>query len=334
MRSYIVSRILLTIPMILLLLTVVFLILRILPGDPVLAIMTKNAPPELIEQRRHELGLDKPIYLQYFDYVLGLSRGDFGKSMIFRTSDVATEIWARLPATVELAFIGILVAVGVGVLLGTISATHRNTVTDQGIRIYGMVIYAIPIFFMGLVLQLIFSVYLGWLPTSGRTSPSTIIDRVTGFIIIDSLIAGRGDIIFDAMRHTILPAVTLGLYLSGIFSRLTRTHMIQTLKQDFVTAARARGIAEGAITRSYALRNAMVPLATMLGLQFAALLGGAILTETTFNWPGIGAYLVDQVYTRDYNVIQGIVVVYAVFVAGISLFVDIAYAFLDPRVRL
>ncbi|MHA1740543.1 MAG: ABC transporter permease [Candidatus Thorarchaeota archaeon] len=333
LRSYVISRILLTIPMLMFLLTLVFLILRVMPGDPALLHFEKNVDPEVLAEFKARLGLDKPLLQQYFDYLFGVFRGDFGLSMQ-DFQPVTKQILDRFPATLELTVWAMLFAVIIGVFLGIVSAKNYDTFKDNSIRIFGIVTYAIPVFFLGMILQLIFGTYLHWLPTGSQIDPRLQPPRVTGMVTIDSLLAGNFYAFVDAVRHLILPAVTLGTVLCGIFIRLTRTNMLETLRMDFVVAAEARGLSDQTITYRYALKNAFLPILTMIGLQFAALLAGAVLTETTFSWNGLGTYLVDRISRRDYTAIQGTVVFFGLLVMLVTLVVDILYAYLDPRIRL
>jgi len=346
LRTYIITRILLTIPMVLLLLTAVFVIVRVLPGDPVLLHFEKRADPEVIEEFRHKLGLDKPLWEQYADYLSGLLRLDFGKSMQ-DFSPVSQQIFSAFPATLELTIFSMIVAVGLGIFLGVEAARSYNTPKDHLIRIFGTVNYAIPVFFLGIIFQMVFGIMLGWLPTGGRTYPGmephgahlTIpgigtIHLATGLYTIDSILEGNPLKLVQALRYLCLPSLTLGLVLSGIFIRLTRNNMLETLRMDFVTAAKARGLRERAVIYGYALKNSFLPVLTMMGLQFATLLSGAVLTETTFSWPGLGRYIYTRIGFRDYTAIQGAVAFFAILVALVSLIVDVLYAYLDPRIRL
>ncbi|MFQ5831592.1 MAG: ABC transporter permease [Candidatus Thorarchaeota archaeon] len=334
LRSYIVTRILMTIPMIMLLLTFVFVIIRVIPGDPALLHFEKNVDPAVLEAFRTRLGLDKPIHEQFIDYLVGLPQGDFGLSMQ-DYSPISSHIVARFPATLELTIYSMLFAVLLGVALGVQASKNYDTMKDYTIRTFGIVTYAIPVFFLGMILQFIFSIYLGILPTGTRFSPRyTPPDTITGLYTIDSILTGNFEAFIISFRYLLLPAVTLGTVLCGIFIRLTRTNMLETLRMDFVVAAKARGLSEGTVTYSYALKNAFLPVLTMIGLQFAALLAGAILTETTFSWPGLGTYLVQRIAHRDYTAIQGTVVFFGILVSLVTLFVDILYAYLDPRIRL
>jgi peptide/nickel transport system permease protein len=343
LRSYVITRVLLTIPTLLLLLTMVFLVMRVLPGDPVSLHFEKKADPEQMDQMRRLLGMDKPLWAQYFDYIAGLVDVNYfsahgypnlGKSMQ-SFEEVGGQVFSAFPATLELAIYSMIIASALGIPLGVIASKSYNSVLDHLIRGFGTVTYAVPVFFLGVILQLIFGVYLHWLPTGLRINPSVVPPpTITGLYTVDSLLQGNFVKFFESSKALILPSLTLGLILSGIFIRLTRTNMLETLRLDFVTAARARGLKDSTVTYGYALRNAFLPILTMVGLQFAMLLGGAILTETTFSWPGLGRYIVQRINFRDYTAIQGAVVMFGLFVALVSLIVDILYAYVDPRIRM
>ena len=331
---YAITRILLAIPMLWVLLTLVFVVLRIMPGDPVSAMIGGHAPERVIEEQKEKLGLNRPILVQYFDYLGQLIRFDLGNSMIYNQK-VTQTILEKLPATLELTLVGMAFTLAIGIPLGAYAASRRRTGRDYGIRLFGNVAYCIPVFWMGLMLQLVFGIWLDLLPIAGRTGPRVFFAdfQKTGFYLIDTLIAGQWASFGDVALHLLLPSLTLGIVLSGIFIRLTRANMLDSLKADFVLAARARGLPERRVVYSHALKNAFIPVLTMMGLQFAALLAGAILTETTFSWPGMGRLLVDRIYLRDYPTIQGVIVVYAFFVSVVSLAVDLIYSVIDPRVR-
>jgi peptide/nickel transport system permease protein len=480
LRAYIITRILLTIPMVLILLVLVFILLRVMPGDPIKAAMRPGVPQEYLDQIRHAQGLDRPLVInlrgsrvkvvepvvilyadhdpttppvmlavegeqlpitdrftegeedwirvsadedvpvwvaedrltwlrqvefhftpvegavlpagvegnwvkvtlhqggvegwapasvfdvkinpfdsQFFNYLWGLvTRFDLGQSITLRGRPVAADLALKFPATVELSLFGMLVATVVGVFTGAFAAQRRRSAADYGLRIYSIVAYAIPIFWLGLMFQLIFGVGLDWFPVADRVDswvrPDTITEvyglhrRLTGptgekiiaftdflsnFYVFNTIITGQFDSLLNTLHHLVLPSLTLGLYLSGVFTRLTRANMLDVLQQDFITAARARGIPEKIVVYRHALLNAFIPILTMFGLQFALLLAGAVLTETTFNWPGMGLFLVDRITDRDFPAIQGTVVFFALLVAIVSLIVDIIYARIDPRVR-
>jgi peptide/nickel transport system permease protein len=485
LRAYIITRVLLTIPMVLILLVLVFVLLRVMPGDPIKAAMRPGVPQEYLDQIRHAQGLDRPLVFnlrgswataveevivlyaehdptsppvmlalegerlpitdrstegeedwlrvsidegaqvwvdeekltwlrrvefhfkpvedagdppvegnwkrvimlqgglegwghteafrihinpfdsQFFNYLWGLiTRFDLGQSITLRGRPVAADLALKFPATVELSIFGMLVASVVGVFTGAFAAQKRRSAADYGLRIYSIVAYAVPIFWLGLMFQLIFGVGLGWFPVADRIDtrlrPDTIAqvlelqqtlelkgwfseatrekiialtDFLSNFYVFSTLITGQWESLLNALRHLVLPSLTLGLYLSGVFTRLTRANMLDVLQQDFITAARARGIREKTVVYRYALLNAFIPILTMFGLQFALLLAGAVLTETTFNWPGMGLFLVNRIVDRDFPAIQGTVVFFALLVAMVSLIVDIIYARIDPRVR-
>jgi len=330
---YVAVRSVLIVPTVLILYTLVFIILRILPGDPVLAVLgTKNVPAQQLEEIRRSLGLDKPYYVQYFDYLWRVLHGDFGVSMVVRGRSIATDLAERFPATVELSIAGLLVSLAIGVATGFLAAVKRDTKVDTGLRTFGTVTYTLFIPWVGLLFQLVFGVWLGLLPISGRIDPDVNLQVVTGLYVLDSLITGNLRAFTSALKHLILPAITLGLVLSGPYTRLVRSNLVKALESNYVLAYRARGVREGRILL-HAFRNALIPVVTYAGLQFALLLGGAVLTETTFDWPGIGTYLVEKVNYRDYPAIQAVVIVFAFFVGLISLVVDLIYAVLDPRIR-
>jgi peptide/nickel transport system permease protein len=479
LRAYIITRVLLTIPMVLILLALVFILLRVMPGDPIKATMRPGVPQEYLDQIRHAQGLDRPLVFnlrgsaatavepvvvlyaehdpasdpvmlalegerlaitdrtkeggedwlrvsidegaqvwveneklrwlrrvefhfktvedagdppvegdwklvtllgggvegwaptkafrvhinpldsQFFNYLWGLiTRFDLGTSITLRGRPVMADLVLKFPATVELSIFGMLVATVVGVFTGAFAAQKRRSAADYGLRIYSIVAYAVPIFWLGLMFQLIFGVGLGWFPVADRVStqlrPETIAQvyeleqRLTGslgpkllslsdflsnFFIFNCVVTGQWKSLANVLKHLVLPSLTLGLYLSGVFTRLTRANMLDVLQQDFITAARARGIRERTVVYRHALLNAFIPILTMFGLQFALLLAGAVLTETTFNWPGMGLFLVNRITDRDFPAIQGTIVFFALLVATVSLIVDIIYARIDPRVR-
>lgn len=340
--SYFLTRLLLTIPMLFILLTVVFLVLRVMPGDPAQSILGAHAPKNQIEAIRKSLGLDKPKFInlqgnpfdsQYFHYLFHLIRFDLGDSMIWSKRPVAKEIKEHFPATFELTVASMIITILIGIFGGSYAAQKQKTAIDYGLRIYGILIYSIPVFWLGLMLQLIFGVFLGWFPVSGRIGSGFSLENVTGLYLFDSVITRNLSAFMSSLRHIALPSLTLGLYLSGIFVRLTRANMLHMLKQDFITAARVRGIPQRIVVYKHALKNAIIPILTMMGLQFAILLAGAVLTETTFSWPGMGRYLVERILYRDFNAVQGGVVFFALLVSAVSLVVDIVYAIIDPRIR-
>jgi len=334
LAKYIIMRTLMTIPMVFILLTIVFVVIRVMPGDPVSTMLGGHAPETVIEQKKEELGLNRPLAIQYLDYLWQICRMDLGESMVLKQR-VTKAIWEKLPATIELTAVGLLVTLFLGVFMGAYAADKRRTARDYGIRLYGIVIYCIPVYWLGLMFQLIFGIWLDILPIAGRTGPRVFVSTFeeTGFYLVDTLLVKNWAAFGDVLIHLVLPGVTLGLVLSGIFVRLTRANMLDVLKSDYVLAAEARGIRHRKIVYKHALKNAFIPVLTMMGLQVALLMAGAILTETTFSWPGMGRLLIERIYMRDYPVIQGVIVMIALIVAMMSLLVDIIYAMIDPRIR-
>ena len=332
---YITQRLLLTIPMLLILLTFVFLILRVMPGDPVAAMLGgRNVSQQLMDEYRHKMGVDRSIPVQYAEYLGGIIRGDFGKS--FRTNKpVVTELFIRFPATLELAFFGLTFAVIFGFGTGLIAAIRADRPIDHTIRIFHIGSFAVPLFWLGLMLQVIFAVKLGWFPVASRLGGriAFTFQSVTGFYLLDSLLSGNTKVMADIAKHLVLPSVTLGFAMAGLLGRMTRASMLEVLDQDYVTTARAKGLQERVVILYHALRNALIPIVTVFGLQFAILMGGAVLTETVFSWPGIASFLVRSIAARDWPAIQGSVVFIAIFISVINLLVDITYSFIDPRVR-
>lgn len=331
--SYILVRLILLIPTVLVLLSMVFIILRVAPGDPAVAHLGERATEEAVANLRARFGLDRPLYIQYFDYITDVLRGDLGYSFRFR-QPLWPLIKPRLMATFELALYSFIIAIGLGVFIGQASAKRRGTVLDFLGNLYGIIIYAFPIFWLGMLIILILSVNLGWFPSSGRFSPRVSAPAtVTGLYTIDSLLEGSIRKFIISIKYLALPAFTLGIYVSGIFTRMTRTNMLQTLKADYVEAAMARGISERKVTMKYAFKNALIPIFTAIGLQFALTLAGAVLTEHTFGWPGMANFLVEMVNERDYMAVQGVATVFAFIVAITSIIIDVVNGLIDPRIR-
>lgn len=337
LRLYVATRLLLAVPMLLVLLTVVFVLLHVAPGDPVLAIAPPAAPQEVIDRLRHDLGLDKPLWEQYLDYLAGIARLDLGESLVFRGTPVTQRIGATFPATLELTAAAMLVAVVVGLGLGALAGARRGTWADLGARLVGIVLYSTPIFWLGILAILVFSSTLGLLPSGGRgLTPLDAAGRpvaFTGINVLDAALVVDVEAVLDNLVHLLLPALTLGLVIAGVFIRITRVNMLRTMVADYVEAARARGIAERDVVVNYAFRNALIPIVTVVGLTFALLLSGAVLTENVFNWPGMGRELTRAISLRDYPVVQGITAFFAVIVVLLSVLIDVVNAFIDPRIR-
>jgi peptide/nickel transport system permease protein len=306
-------------------------------GDPITAAQGGRLGPEQLAELRAAAGYDRPIIVQYLEYLGQLATGDFGSTMT--TNRPVLEVLATYgPATFELVFYSLIVAFAVGIPFGLLAAYHREKAQDAILRVLAIVWYAVPIFFAGLLLKLVFGVWLGWLPIAGRATVRSEIEMQTlptqtGFYTIDAILTGDPDVLLDVLSHAILPSIALGLLTAGIFLRLVRTNVIGTLATDYVDAARSRGVAESRLLRKHAYRPALIPIITVIGLQIALLLAGAVLTETTFEWRGLGFILAEFLESRDFVAVQGIVVLLAVIVALTNFVVDIIAAFIDPRVR-
>jgi peptide/nickel transport system permease protein len=335
LRNFLITRILLTIPMVLILITLVFFVMRVLPGDPISSQLGPKVSEAEANAIRERLGLRRPLYVQYFDFLWKMVTLDFGNALTQGERPIRQELGQRLPATIELSIPAMLFTSVFGIFLGAYAAKTRKKWTDYGIRLFSIAIYSIPIFFMGLVFQIFFSVRLDIFPLSGRLDPLVLLNfkTITGYYVLDSILTGNWAALKNALQHLVLPSLTLGLALTGVFIRLTRVNMIEMLQADFITAGRARGLSESRLVYRHALRNTFIPILTLIGLQFAILMAGAVLTETTFSWPGMGRYLVERIQLRDYTAVQATIGVFAMFVAVISLVMDILYAFVDPRIR-
>ena len=334
LRGYALTRLALALPTALILLTLVFLLMRVAPGNPIQAALGGHVSQAEIEKRSAAAGYDRSILVQYGEYVGNALTGDLGTTLTDHRK-VTSIMVENGSATLELTIAAMIVALILGIGIGVLAGRFRDTPIDIAGRFFGIVVYAAPPFFLGFLAQVVFGSKLGWLPTSGRVGPVTEfeLDKTTNFYLVDSLISGNWAAFSDAIDHLILPALTLGLVVSGVLIRLVRVNLMQTMRGDYVEAARARGVPERRVVMQHAFRNAMVPIVTVAGLQFAILLGGAILTEQTFNWPGIGSELVRYLNERDYVAVQGIITVFALAVVLVSLLIDLVNAFVDPRVR-
>ena len=310
-----------------------FLLIHSIPGDPVeVRVGERGISPERLAYFRHELGLDQPLWKQFLDYQGQLLQGDLGRSVVTRES-VWTEFRTFFPATLELAACALLFAVVFGLPLGVMAAVRRGSALDYGLIGLSVTGASMPIFWWGLMAVLIFSVALGWTPVSGRIDDLYYVEPWSGFLLIDSWWSDDAGAFRSALRHLILPAVVLGTIPLATIARMTRSAMLEVLGEDYVRTARAKGLAPGRVVVVHALRNALIPVVTVLGLQVGALLGGAILTETVFAWPGVGHWLVESVQRRDYNVLQGGTLLIAVLVMLVNLGVDVLYGVLNPRLR-
>jgi peptide/nickel transport system permease protein len=326
---------------------VVFLLLRLIPGDPAVAMLGEHAAQENVERIREQLGLNRPLFLdrealdngdfagfvdtQYLLYLGRLAQGNLGDS-IHRRIPIADELKIRFPATIELAMVSMLLAVIVGVPAGMISAARRNSPLDFGTMIGSLIGVSMPIFWLGLMEIMLFAVILQWLPAGGRLDPAIKLETVTNFYIIDSIITGNTEALVDVLRHIVLPAIALATIPLAIIARMTRSSMLEVLQEDYVRTAHAKGLRERVVLFRHALKNAFLPVITVIGLQTGFLLAGAILTETIFSWPGIGKWVYDSILGRDYPVVQSGTLLIALVFVVVNLLVDISYAFLDPRI--
>jgi peptide/nickel transport system permease protein len=338
LRTYLLTRLLLVIPMIWILVTLVFFVMRVI-GDPIDAAFGGRLSAADLAARKHAAGLDKPLLVQYWNYLSGVLHGDFGTTLTDHQS-VTHLLIIKGAATLELTFWSLLVALVVGIPLGRVAARFRDRLPDVGLRLFAVLAYAMPVFFFGLLLKLLFAIKLGWFEPSGRASPGveanitgSAVPHDTHIYILNALLYGGPDDVIDVLRHTVLPAVTLGLLVGGVFIRLVRVNLLQTLRADYVEAARARGVPERRVVGKHAFRNALIPVVTVMGLQIAMLLGGAILTEETFEWQGLGYTLAHYLLSLDFIAVQGIVTAVAVIVAIVSFLIDVVAAVVDPRVR-
>jgi peptide/nickel transport system permease protein len=330
---FVVRRLLLLLPILLGLSILVFLWIRALPGDPAAALLGERATEQSIEQVREQYGLDRPIYVQYFAYMKLVFQGDLGTSIQSRRP-VTEEISRRFPATIELAVAAMIFAVAFGIPLGFFSAKRYGGLFDNASLVGSLLGISIPIFFLALILKWIFAVELGLFPTIGRQSAEISIDHPTNFYVLDGIIALDPVAFFDAIWHLVLPAIALGSIPLAIIARITRAAVLDVQNEDYVRTARAKGLSGAIVDRRHIFRIAMLPVVTIIGLQAGLLLSGAILTETVFAIPGMGSWLADAITVRDYPVLQGGILFVAVVFVLVNLLVDLAYALIDPRVRL
>ncbi|WP_078432630.1 ABC transporter permease [Metabacillus halosaccharovorans] len=332
MLSYTVRRLFSLIPVLFGMTLVVFAIIRAIPGDPAQVILGQKATKEAIATLTKELGLDKPWYIQYVDYLQALFSGDLGTSLRTR-GPINEEIWSYLAATIELTLVAMIIAIFIGVNAGIISAWFSNSWFDYLAMILALIGVSMPIFWLGLMEQWVFSIELGWLPSTGREDVRNPVEAITNIYMVDTILQGRADQFVQVIQHLILPSFALATIPMAIIARMTRSTMLEVMKSDYIRTAKAKGLNMFWVVYKHALKNAIIPVLTVIGLQTGLLLGGAILTETIFGWPGIGRYLYDAISYRDYPVIQsGILMIAAIFVF-INLVVDLLYAVIDPRIK-
>ncbi|MFN4144079.1 ABC transporter permease subunit [Aestuariivirga sp.] len=334
MFRFLIRRLALTIPTFLALMFITFVMIRLVPGDPIeVRRGERGISPERLEQLRHEMGLDQPVWRQFLDYVGGLLQGDFGTSIISK-SPVLHEFLTLFPATLELTLCAMLFAVALGIPAGVIAASRRGGVYDQTLMGLALTGYSMPIFWWGLILVLVMSNMLGLTPVSGRVDLIKFYyEPVTGFMLIDSLLSGQKGAFWDALHHLILPTIVLGTVPLAVIARMTRSSMLEVLEEDYVRTARAKGLSWSRVVGVHALRNALIPVVTVIGLQVGGLLAGAVLTETIFSWPGVGKWLIESINRRDYPALQGGILLIATIVILVNLIVDLLYGLINPRIR-
>jgi dipeptide transport system permease protein len=333
MLRFLLTRVSLILPTFLGILVLSFALIHLVPGDPIEVRMgERGIAPERLAEMRHEMGLDQPIALQFWHYVVQVAHGDLGTSLISKQS-VLDEFVALFPATLELSICAMIFALVLGLPLGILAAVKRGSALDHTVMTISLAGYSMPIFWWGLLLILLVSVYLGLTPVSGRLSALYYIEPTTGFMLIDSLLSDEEGAFRSAVSHLILPTIVLGTIPLAVIGRMVRSAMLEVMGEDYVRTARAKGLDETRVIGLHALRNALIPVITVIGLQVGTLLGGAILTETIFSWPGVGKWLVDAINRRDYPVLQGGMLLIASLVMAVNLGVDVLYGVVNPRVR-
>ncbi len=334
MLNGILRKFLLVIPTLIGASVIAFALIHLIPGDPVLNLLgERGGDPAMVEEMRARFGLDKPLLDQYFIFVKNAAVGDMGESIVSRRP-VSEEFWSRFPATLELSFIALVWSILLGIPMGILAAVKKNSIFDYSVIGISLVGYSMPIFWWALMVVILFAVNLGWFPVSGRIDPMYDIPVKTGFMLIDALFSEeRWPAFVDALRHLILPALVLGTIPLAVMARMTRSSLLEVLGEDFVRTAKAKGLNAFRVVYVHALRNALIPIVTVIGLLVGSLLAGAVLTETIFSWPGIGRWLVKSVEARDYPVIQGGVIYLATMIVFVNLAVDIVYLWVYPRMR-
>lgn len=331
LRNYIIKRLVTVIPTLMGVSILVFLMINMIPGDPAQAMLYPKGTPLEVAALRHKLGLDLPLVKQYINWVINATHFDFGYSV--RSGEkVISVIASRIPATIELFLTALIIAVFAGIPLGVIAARKKNSIIDYTAISVSLLGVSIPVFWLGLMLIFLFSVTLGWLPVSGRIAMGSSLTEHTGFYLLDAMITGNLPALMDALKHLILPAVSLATIPLALIVRVTRSSMLEVLSQDYMRTAKAKGIPMRRVIYRHALKNALIPVLTVIGIQLGTLMGGAILTETVFSWPGTGMLVVSAISNRDYPIIQGIVFIIALVMIVVNLLVDILYAYIDPRI--
>lgn len=348
MIRYTIQRLLSLIPTILGVTLIIFLLLRLIPGDPAVAMLGEHAAEENVERIREQLGLNRPLFLdreglekgeistffdsQYIRYLSRLSRGDLGNS-IHRRVSIAEELKTRFPATIELALLSMSLAILIGLPIGIASAARRGSLLDSISMIGALIGVSMPIFWLGLMEIMLFAVILQWLPSGGRLGHAIEVKGITNLILLDSIITGNGKAFMDALKHLAMPGLALSTIPTAIIARMTRSSMLEVLREDYIRTAHAKGLREWVVLVRHALKNAFLPIITIIGIQTSSLMAGAVLTETIFSWPGIGKWVYDAILGRDYPVVQSGTLLITIVIVVVNLLVDISYAFLDPRIH-
>jgi peptide/nickel transport system permease protein len=332
MLRYFIRRLLLLVPILLGVSILIFFWIRALPGSPAESLLGERATPKLVEAYRHRYGLDQPVYKQYWDYLKTTAQGDLGVSVASRRT-IADEIKARFPATVELTIAAMTFALFVGIPLGFFAAKWHGGVFDQSSLVLSLIGISIPIFFLAIILKYIFAIRLGWLPSVGRISVTLDVEHPTNFYILDAIITRDWSTLWDVIKHLILPAIALGSIPLAVISRITRAAVLDVQNEDYVRTARSKGLPPQTVDRRHIFRNALLPVSTIIGLQVGLLLSGAVLTETVFAFPGMGSWLRDAIFNRDYPALQGGILFLAFVFVMVNLIVDLSYALINPRIR-
>ena len=333
MFSFILRRLSVTIPTFLGITVLAFALIHMIPGDPVLVMVgERRLDPEFYRQALIRLGLDQPLYMQYWHYLVKVLHGDLGFSLVSH-EPVLADFWALFPATLELSISAMMFATVTGLAAGIVAATRRGTWIDHTVMGTALTGYSMPIFWWGLLLIMLFSVQLGWTPVSGRLDLEFDIPRVTGQMLVDTLISGEEGAFKSALMHLILPTIVLGTIPMAVIARMTRSSMLEVLREEYIRTARAKGLSRTRIVLVHALRNALMPVVTVIGLQVGTMLAGAVLTESIFSWPGIGKWLIDSISRRDYPVVQGGILLIATLIIVVNLLVDVLYGVINPRIR-
>jgi peptide/nickel transport system permease protein len=348
LAQYFIRRLISVIPTLMGVTIIIFLLLRLIPGDPAIAMLGEHAAQENVERIREQLGLNRPLFLdkealrqgdikgffdsQYIRYLGRLVQGDLGNS-IHRRIAIADELKLRFPATIELALLSMLIAILVGVPVGITSAARRGSWLDSVSMVGSLIGVSMPIFWLGLMEIMLFAVFLHWFPSGGRLNPTIEVKRMTNFFLIDCIITGNGEALVNALKHLVMPALALATIPTAIIARMTRSSTLDVLQEDYIRTARAKGLRESVVLFRHALKNAFLPVITIIGLQTGSLLAGAVLTETIFSWPGIGKWIYDAILGRDYPIVQSGTLLITFVIVLVNMLVDISYAFLDPRIR-